>query len=59
MEQKNVNYNLGNITGTVTIYIKNDNGTGNTTVQLLQDNNTIQTQTTSENQQVVTINHNF
>ena len=51
--------NLGNVTGTVTIYVKNDNGTGNTTVNLLQGNNIIQTQTTSFNQQVVSISHNF
>jgi hypothetical protein len=55
----NSNYNLGNAPGSVTIYLKNDNGTGNSTAQLLQGNTVIQTQTTSENQQVVTISHNF
>jgi len=55
----NSNYNLGTTPGTVTIYLKNDNGTGNSTVQLLQGDKVIQTQTTSENQQTVTISHNF
>jgi predicted component of type VI protein secretion system len=55
----NSNYNLGAAPGSVTIYLKNDNGTGNSTVQLLQGNTVIQTQTTSENQQTVTISHNF
>ena len=55
----NSNYNLGISPGAVTIYLKNDNGTGNSTVQLIQGNNVIQTQTTSVTQQTVTISHNF
>jgi len=41
------------------IYLKNNNGTGNSTVELLRGDKVIQTQTTSENQQTVTISHNF
>ena len=55
----NANYNLNETTGTVTIYLKNNNGTGNSTVELLRGDKVIQTQTTSENQQTVTISHNF
>ena len=55
----NSNYNLGTSPGSVTIYLKNDNNTGNLTVQLLQGTNTIQTQSTSANQEVVSISHNF
>ncbi len=55
----NANYNLGASPGAVTIYLKNDNGTGNSTVQLFQGDKVIQSETTSENQQTVTISHNF
>ena len=55
----NANYNLGTSPGAVTIYLKNDNGTGNSTVQLLQGDKVIQTQSTSETQQVVSVSHNF
>ena len=55
----NSNYNIGATPGAVTVYLKNNNGTGNSTVQLLQGDKVIQTQTTSENQQTVTISHNF
>jgi hypothetical protein len=55
----NTNYNLGTTPGTVTIYMENTNGTGNLTVQLLQGDKVIQTQTTSADQKVVSISHNF
>ena len=55
----NSNYNLGTSPGAVTIYLKNNNDTGNLTVQLLQGTKTIQTQSTSANQEVVSISHNF
>lgn len=55
----NANYNLGTSPGAVTIYLKNDNGTGNSSVQLFQGDKVIQSETTSENQQTVTISHNF
>ena len=55
----NTNYNLGTTPGAVTIYMENNNGTGNLTVQLLQGDKVIQTQTTSADQKVVSISHNF
>ena len=55
----NTNYNLGTTTGTVTIYMENINGTGNLTAQLLQGDKVIQTKTTSADQKVVSISHNF
>ena len=57
---KNKNYNLGTNPGTFTIYLqKNNDIGGNLTVQLLQGRKIIQTQSTSTNQEVVSINHNF
>ncbi|MFZ0441858.1 MAG: hypothetical protein WAL81_04410 [Methanobacterium sp.] len=53
----NATYNLGTSPGAVTIYL--DNSAGNSTVQLLQGDKVIQTQTASENQQTVSISHNF
>lgn len=55
----NSTYNLGTSPGAVTIYLDNINGAGNSTVQLLQGDKVIQTQTASENQQTVSISHNF
>lgn len=55
----NSNYTLGTSPGAVTIYLTNNNDTGNLTVQLLQGTNIIQTQSTSANQEVVSISHNF
>ncbi|HEX7468126.1 MAG TPA: hypothetical protein VF324_06015 [Methanobacterium sp.] len=55
----NSTYNLGTAPGAVTIYLKNDNNTGNLTVQLIQGTNVIQNQSTSETQEVISISHNF
>lgn len=57
---KNKNYNLGSTTGAVKIDLqKNNDVGGNLTVKLLQGRKTIETQSTSPNQEVVTISHNF
>ena len=55
----NSNYNLGTAPGAVTIYLKNDNTTGNLTVQLIQSTKIIQNQSTSATQEVISISHNF
>jgi hypothetical protein len=55
----NSNYNLGTNPGAVTIYLRNNNDNGNLTVDLLQGGKTIQTQSTSPTQEVVTISQNF
>jgi len=55
----NSTYNLGTAPGAVTIYLKNDNNTGNLTVQLIQGTKIIQNQSTSATQEVISISHNF
>jgi hypothetical protein len=54
----NSNYTLGSSPGAVTIYMKNNNS-GNLNVELLQGTKVIQNQSTSVDQEVVTISHNF
>jgi len=54
------NYNLGSTPGDVKIIIqKNNDIRGNLTVTLLQGRKNIETQSTSPNQEVVIISHNF
>lgn len=57
---KNKNYNLGTTPGAVKIALqKNNDVGGNLTVRLLEGRKIIETQSTSPNQQVVTLSHNF
>ncbi len=55
----NSTYNLGTAPGAVTIYLKNDDNTGNSTVLLIQGTKIIQNQSTSVTQEVISISHNF
>jgi len=57
---KTKNYNLGSTPGDVKIDLqKNSDIRGNLTVTLLQGRKIIETQSTSTNQEVVIISHNF
>jgi len=57
---KNKNYNFGSTPGTVKIALqKNNDVGGNLTVKLLQGRKNIESQSTSPNQEVVIISHNF
>ena len=55
---KNKNYNLGTTPGAVKIALqKNNDVGGNLTVRLLEGRKIIETQSTSPNQEVVTLSH--
>ena len=57
---KNQNYNIGRSPGNVTIYLqKNNDIGGNLTVRILQGRKTLETQSTSPNNEIVNISHNF
>jgi hypothetical protein len=55
----NANYNLGPSPGLVTVSLQKTGGNGTLTVELLQGGKMVQTQSTSANDGVVALSHNF